>query len=154
MYKRQRLGWHVSKVYIGYGGKLNKKTRHNLLRDAQAGVFQALAVQRFSSIFESIGDAVQLISNLNQINTEFFSLADNIHGSQSIGVVTALKKLQSDIVRARIKRGVLIAKLQGSTAVSYTHLDVYKRQHQKRRLQHSRNSSLIVPLLSVNSNNA
>ncbi len=109
-------GFEVVRVFAEHGLVPSKKVRREIQKGIRAGSYDLLVIPRFSSIFSSLDNAIDFLSNLG--DGHLYLLDDKLPlGKLTSRIFLALKIMRSDLSRQKIKNGLAIAKILGISNV-------------------------------------
>src|ERR1700688_1246247 len=114
-------GFEVSREYCDRGVSGSKARRPGLdalMADARRGEFSVLLVAAFDRIARSTKNFLEIVDELNSVNTEFVSAREAIDTSGPMGrmfltMVGSIAELERSLIVERIKAGMRRAKMEG-----------------------------------------
>ena len=113
-------GWTVAAVVEEKrsGAKL-RPVREKLLRDAKAGLFDAVLVWKFDRWGRSMIDLVTSVTELNDANVAFVSLKDNFdlttsHGRLFMNLFASFAQFEREQIVDRVTAGLRLAQKHGT----------------------------------------
>jgi DNA invertase Pin-like site-specific DNA recombinase len=119
-YSKER-GLNVFKVYEDSGVSGTKETRpalNELMNDAKKRKFDIVLVWRFDRFARSTKHLVTALYEFRNLGIDFISYQENIDTSSPLGeaiftIISAMSKLERDIIAERVKGGLRKAKANG-----------------------------------------
>jgi DNA invertase Pin-like site-specific DNA recombinase len=119
-YSRER-GFKVFKVYRDNGVSGTKESRpalSELMDDAKKRKFDIVLVWRFDRFARSTKHLVNALYEFRSLDIDFISYQENIDTSSPLGeavftIISAMAKLERDIIAERVKGGLRKAKANG-----------------------------------------
>jgi len=114
-------GWEIAGEYVDKGVSGAKERRpelDRLMRDANRGLFQAIAVWRLDRFGRSLRHLVNALAELEARGIIFISLRDNIDLSTPAGrlmfqIIGAMAEFERALTAERVRAGVALARLRG-----------------------------------------
>ncbi len=119
-YSKER-GLNVFKVYEDSGVSGTKETRpalSDLMDDAMKRKFDVVLVWRFDRFARSTKHLVTALYEFRNLGIDFISYQENIDTSSPLGeaiftIISAMSKLERDIIAERVKGGLRKARVNG-----------------------------------------
>jgi DNA invertase Pin-like site-specific DNA recombinase len=114
-------GWEVAAEYVDRGVSGTKERRpelDRLMRDANRGAFQAVAVWKLDRFGRSLRHLVNAIAELEARGIAFISLRDNIDLSTPAGrlmfqIIGAMAEFERALIAERVRAGLAVARARG-----------------------------------------
>ena len=121
-YSKER-GLNIFKVYEDNGVSGTKETRpalSSLMDDARKRKFDVVLVWRFDRFARSTKHLVNALYEFRNLGIDFISYQENIDTSSPLGeaiftIISAMSKLERDIIAERVKGGLRKARANGIT---------------------------------------
>ena len=117
----QQRGFEIYKEYVDWGvsgSKTNRPALDELMSAARKRLFDVVLVWRFDRFARSTKHLVDALHEFRSLNIDFISYQEAIDTSSPIGeaifvIISAMAKLERDIIVERVKAGMRKAKEQG-----------------------------------------
>ncbi len=119
-YSRER-GYEIYKIYQDNGVSGTKETRpalNELMNDVRKRKIDVVLVWRFDRFARSTKHLVDALYEFRSLGIDFISYQENIDTSSPLGeaiftIISAMSKLERDIIAERVKGGLRRAKAKG-----------------------------------------
>lgn len=122
----KRRGWKVAGEYVdtGWSGaKASRPQLDRLMRDAQARRFDCVAVWKLDRWGRSVANCLQSIQELRGLGVRWVAVTQNLDTDETnpmsrfmLTIMAAVAEFEREMIRERVKAGMLAAKLRGRCA--------------------------------------